>query len=124
MHHFAQIDPDTGTVLHVFAQSSAEPDPALPNLVSLPNWQGWRAGQRVRLVQGQEVWEPAPLSLRQASKRAERDRRLASTDWVALRAIEQGQAVPGAWASYRQALRDVPDQAGFPDAIDWPTPPT
>ena len=25
--------------------------------------------------------------------------------------------------AYRQALRDVPLQAGFPQAIDWPEPP-
>lgn len=28
-----------------------------------------------------------------------------------------------AWAAYRQALRDISDQAGFPAAIDWPVPP-
>ena len=33
--------------------------------------------------------------------------------------IEQQQA----WADYRQALLDVPQQAGFPDNITWPTKP-
>jgi hypothetical protein len=28
-----------------------------------------------------------------------------------------------AWATYRQALRDVPEQDGFPDTINWPTKP-
>jgi|TARA_B100001939_G_scaffold47443_2_gene36906 hypothetical protein len=28
------------------------------------------------------------------------------------------------WRTYRQALRDVPAQAGFPDNITWPTKPT
>lgn len=28
-----------------------------------------------------------------------------------------------AWAAYRQALRDVTDQPGFPVAIDWPKEP-
>jgi hypothetical protein len=28
------------------------------------------------------------------------------------------------WAVYRQALRDVPQQEGFPDNISWPTKPT
>jgi len=28
-----------------------------------------------------------------------------------------------AWATYRQALRDVPQQAGFPSDINWPTTP-
>lgn len=29
-----------------------------------------------------------------------------------------------AWRTYRQELLDVPQQAGFPWAINWPTPPT
>ena len=29
-----------------------------------------------------------------------------------------------AWAEYRQALLDIPQQEGFPDNIIWPTPPT
>jgi len=28
-----------------------------------------------------------------------------------------------AWADYRQALRDIPEQAGFPEDIDWPPVP-
>tara|TARA_R110000823_G_scaffold252900_1_gene375433 strand:- start:69 stop:317 length:249 start_codon:yes stop_codon:yes gene_type:complete len=27
------------------------------------------------------------------------------------------------WSTYRQALRDVPSQSGFPDNITWPTKP-
>ena len=29
----------------------------------------------------------------------------------------------GAWAEYRQALRDLPTQAGFPFDVKFPTPP-
>ena len=29
----------------------------------------------------------------------------------------------GEWAEYRQALRDVPQQEGFPFAVTWPVPP-
>ncbi|MDD3921244.1 MAG: phage tail assembly chaperone [Eubacteriales bacterium] len=32
-----------------------------------------------------------------------------------------GDALSGAKATYRQALRDLPDQEGFPYSIDWPT---
>ena len=39
--------------------------------------------------------------------------------WAALTA-EQQQA----WADYRQALLDVPEQAGFPHDVVWPTKPT
>lgn len=56
-----------------------------------------------------------------ASVRAERNSLLTSSDWT------QGKDIPdnisSAWATYRQALRDVPSQAGFPWDIQWPTQP-
>lgn len=36
---------------------------------------------------------------------------------------ELALAVSGEWATYRQALRDVPQQEGFPYSIVWPTKP-
>jgi Phage tail assembly chaperone protein len=53
--------------------------------------------------------------------RKERDRRLAQTDWVSLRASETQKEVPAAWLEYRQALRDVTTQSD-PLNIDWPVP--
>jgi len=61
-----------------------------------------------------------------ASVRADRDYRLVEVDaiagnalrWAALDADTQA-----AWATYRQALLDVPQQAGFPHDITWPTKP-
>ena len=38
--------------------------------------------------------------------------------WAALTAEQQA-----AWADYRQALLDVPQQAGFPHNVVWPTKP-
>ena len=52
-----------------------------------------------------------------------RDRLLAECDWIVVKSLESGQAVPSEWATYRQALRDVPQQAGFPASIDWPVKP-
>lgn len=34
-----------------------------------------------------------------------------------------GEALVGGWAQYRQALRDLPNQEGFPFAIAWPERP-
>ena len=48
--------------------------------------------------------------------RATRDRLIAETDWMALSDVQMSDG----WAAYRQALRDVPEQPGFPDNIDWP----
>ena len=62
-----------------------------------------------------------------AALRAERNRRLAETDWVAARAYERGEPVPEAWAAYRQALRDLPaqltDEQVLAGDILWPEPP-
>lgn len=52
--------------------------------------------------------------------RAQRDRLLAECDWRVIKALELGQAIPAEWAAYRQALRDVPTQDGFPWTINWP----
>lgn len=55
------------------------------------------------------------------SVREERNRRIAESDWT------QGKDIPdsvsSAWAVYRQALRDVPQQAGFPWEVTWPSQP-
>lgn len=51
--------------------------------------------------------------------RAVRDQRLAQTDWCALSDVTMSSEM----ATYRQALRDVPQQAGFPHSITWPTEP-
>jgi len=55
--------------------------------------------------------------------RAERDAKLGETDWLVTRATETGEPVPSEWAAYRQALRDVPQQDGFPENIIWPEEP-
>lgn len=61
-----------------------------------------------------------------AEVRADRDNRLAEVDAVAGNALRWAaldadtQAV---WATYRQALLDVPQQAGFPHTVTWPTKP-
>ena len=59
-----------------------------------------------------------------AENRASRDRLLADSDWVVTKSVEAGVAVPIEWATYRQALRDVPQQEGFPQNVIWPTKPT
>jgi hypothetical protein len=45
---------------------------------------------------------------------------LLSSDWTQLADVNVDKE---AWAEYRQHLRDVPAQAGFPITIDWGVPP-
>lgn len=58
-----------------------------------------------------------------AAARNERDDRLSACDWVVIRAHEMGQQVDEPWRIYREALRDVPEQPGFPREIEWPAMP-
>jgi len=51
--------------------------------------------------------------------RAERDRLLTACDYLALSDV----IMPEVWVDYRQALRDVPQQSGFPDFVVWPEVP-
>jgi len=55
-----------------------------------------------------------------ASVRAERDSKLANSDWTQVADAPVDQT---AWANYRQSLRDVPAQAGFPWDVNWPSKP-
>lgn len=52
--------------------------------------------------------------------RAERNNKLAASDWTQLADTPVDKA---AWAAYRQALRDITAQAEFPWTINWPTQP-
>ena len=65
--------------------------------------------------------------------RAERDKRLASCDWVVTKALESGGAVPSAWVIYRTALRDITGHSNWPNLNypdmdgsggDWPVEPS
>ena len=61
-----------------------------------------------------------------AEVRADRDDRLAEVDAVAGNALRWAALdadTHAAWATYRQALLDVPQQAGFPNIVAWPTKP-
>ena len=62
-----------------------------------------------------------------AGVRAERDNRLvAEVDPIvsnALRWADLTAAKQAEWTQYRTDLLNVPDQAGFPNSITWPTKP-
>ena len=55
-----------------------------------------------------------------ANVRRQRTEKLKDCDWTQ---IADSTADKTAWATYRQALRDVPSQTGFPWEITWPTQP-
>jgi hypothetical protein len=84
----------------------------------------WVASEEARIgdkyIGGQFVRplpDPAPVA---ATVRAERNARLAACDWTQ---VADAPVNSAAWANYRQSLRDIPLQVGFPWEIVWPTSP-
>ena len=55
-----------------------------------------------------------------AAVRADRTKRLADSDWTQ---VEDSPVDKAVWATYRQVLRDITSQAGFPWTITWPDAP-
>lgn len=58
--------------------------------------------------------------LAEFNMRDARDAALTRCDWVMTRAFEEGTVAPANYLVYRQALRDLPTQEGFPYEYVWP----
>jgi hypothetical protein len=90
----------------------------------------------IKMVDNQEI-ELSPAEVEQLLKEAEvsdrlyaielakrrRNNELVQSDWTQSLDAPFTQEKRAEWATYRQALRDVPQQSGFPDNIQWPTKP-
>jgi len=66
------------------------------------------------------AWAAGANDRQAVEVRKERDAKLAATDWRASSDV----TLSSQWRTYRQSLRDVPTQAGFPNSITWPTEPS
>ena len=67
----------------------------------------------------QAAYDAQNTAILAASERAKRDSLLKETDHFGLSDV----TMPAEMATYRQALRDVPQQEEFPSTITWPTKP-
>ena len=79
-----------------------------PNLEA---WEAWKATQ------------PDPAEAKAAEVRSQRDDLLRDSDWTQMPDSPLSESEKEAWKGYRQELRDVPQQEGFPEAVTWPTLP-
>lgn len=59
-----------------------------------------------------------------ADAKSKRDALLADTDWYVVRQAETGKPVPTDVLAYRQELRDIDQQPGWPTEVNWPTLPS
>jgi hypothetical protein len=55
-----------------------------------------------------------------SNARTKRNQLLSETDWTQ---VADAAANKEAWAAYRQSLRDISLQEGFPMLVNWPTKP-
>lgn len=67
------------------------------------------------------VIEQERLIKLEAQVRAERDKRIAATDYFLL---PDAPTAPDNLLAYRQALRDITEQPGFPEQVIWPELPS
>jgi hypothetical protein len=117
-----QISDDTAASFNCYPVSQTEP-PDDDHTVNL---------ERTAIKQGTtwvEEWISTPATPEQIAERTtaksndirtERNRRLAECDWTQLPDAPVNTA---AWATYRQALRDITEQVGFPWSVAWPDQP-
>lgn len=68
-------------------------------------------------------WEVLPRRDAEIRIRQERDRRLAECDWTQMPDSPLSEEDKNVWAQYRQALRDIPNQLGFPLSYSFPEKP-
>jgi hypothetical protein len=78
-----------------------------------------------QLINGKwvEVWmvNRLPTDVAELNVRTQRNRLLRESDWTQGKDISENTS--NAWAIYRQELRDLPLQGGFPYSVQWPVAP-
>ena len=83
----------------------------------------WDASNTAKKPTKKELDEAAPQverDLQWKAIRAERDRRLAASDWTQ---VSDAPVDAAAWATYRQQLRDLPQNYILPSDVEWPQEP-
>jgi hypothetical protein len=71
-------------------------------------------------VEQEAAYKATKDAAQAASVRQQRSDKLANCDWTQ---VDDSPVDKAVWATYRQALRDITSQAGFPWTITWPDAP-
>jgi hypothetical protein len=75
-------------------------------------------------VLSDEIPQALMLRAEEAEARDMRSRLLRASDWTQIPDNNLTALERASWSAYRQLLRDVPQQAGFPLSVQWPTVPS
>ena len=92
-------------------------DPEGREIIAAPHGSGNEIGAQ-RQPDGSFAKPVVPLTKEEV--RSQRDRLLKASDWTQ---VPDAPVDQQAWATYRQALRDIPQQEGFPESVVWPEKP-
>jgi ribosomal 50S subunit-associated protein YjgA (DUF615 family) len=111
-------------VMRLFLRD-ADIDASLPRYIDADNTLHIDGVDQAALQAAYDAYDEAAAQREVAfdALRRVRDNMLAETDWVVVKAQEAGEAVPAAWATYRQALRDLPANTADPANPVWPSAP-
>lgn len=108
---------EDGVIVNTIDLDPDECDPSLFNAIECPEW----AAIGTKYIDGQFIKEAVPTEVLAAEARNQRNALLADSDWTQ---VPDASVDTTAWAAYRQALRDLPEQEGFPENIVWPEKPS
>lgn len=86
--------------------------------VTAMTWHG--PGEMPSWDEVSSIWEAAHAAWAFKNLRIERDALLLASDWTQM---PDAPVDKTAWAEYRQALRDLPENTIDPENPIWPTPP-
>lgn len=89
-------------------------------------WCNTRGDCSIQQVDGKyQIVENPPVSIEVLAEnvRSERDRKIAETDWYMMPDYPSDPNNIEEMKAYRQALRDIPKQEGFPSKFTWPDVP-
>ena len=84
---------------------------------------GVQDGEEVTLVSDPSKVQ-AKIQQAWTALRTERNRLLQQSDWTALSDAHLSQDKKDAWFTYRQSLRDLPENATDPTQVTWPVSPS
>ena len=114
------LHPIKGWLPYSCVPNDSDPDAQMryAHMLSSKNFRQMTDEERTARIEAKLIWATESI-------RNERTRLLAETDYITAPDVWPGLTTEkqSAWVSYRAALRDIPQQTGFPETIDWPIKP-
>jgi len=107
-----------------FVISTSYSNIAQDSMIELPEFIGTAPSEWHKYHFQSKQWiEDKPIEAIESEIKAKRKQLLFDSDWTQIPNNPLTTAQQEAWATYRQELRDIPNQSGYPYNVIWPTPP-